>query len=166
MTITIMGCVIFSLDICQFEFFNSDLVPHQWNSSLFWTSNHRDHPKRSHATAGNTRPTNFHQHQIVSDRSKRLDVTAGIAIRALSSCTSTIWERDPKVLLAPCSMENVFTYRLHKPFQWCISLLHDVYVRFTGTNCLPTATLRIPTSTTAIPSLWATTTNSTGANMI
>ena len=63
MTITIMGCVIFSLDICQFDLFNTDLVPHQWNSSLFWTSNHCDHPKCSNATAGNTRPTNFHQRQ-------------------------------------------------------------------------------------------------------
>ena len=63
MTITIMGCVIFSLDICQFEFFNSDLVPHQWNSSLFWTSNLRDHPKRSNATAGNIETSNFYQYQ-------------------------------------------------------------------------------------------------------
>lgn len=108
---------------CQFDLFITDLVPHQWNSSLFWTSNHCDHSKCSNATAGNTRPTNIHQHQIVSDGSKRTDVTAGIAIRALNSCTSTIWERDPKVLLAPCSMENVFTYWLHKPFQ-CIAMMY------------------------------------------
>merc|ERR1712004_604958 len=29
-----------------------DFLPHQWNSSLFWTSNHCDHPKPSHATTG------------------------------------------------------------------------------------------------------------------